>query len=258
MINIDKNLFLNQAENVTAVTSGIEGSGKTWLASTLAHALNLLKQNVLLFDADNGVSNITYQLNLQREYYLDDAILNKCCLNQAIGMFNRRFEFIAARAGCEMIDNISLGRLQLLGEDFSILAKSYDQVIVDVLPSEKILQNFLPSYKNLVLVCNNEPANLVETYKILQAAVRENRFGNLQIVVNYANSKEEGLQTYHTLKHACEQYIKITPKLLGIVRSDSRVRDAIRNHSLLLSRYPNSEAAQDVMELAKNLIRKEI
>ena len=48
-----------------------------------------------------------------------------------------------------------------------------------------------------------------------------------------------------------------TPRLLGVIRRDTRVRDAIRNHVLLLNRYPNSEAAEDVMNIAKKLCIEE-
>lgn len=82
-------------------------------------------------------------------------------------------------------------------------------------------------------------------------------YKSLQIVINYANSYEEGLRTYDTLRRACEQYMTATPKLLGIIRRDTKVRDAIRNHVLLLNRYPNSEAAEDVVNIARKLWIKE-
>ena len=104
-------------------------------------------------------------------------------------------------------------------------------------------------------MCTNDPSNLVSTYDYLKDIVGKKQYKNLQIVVNYANSYEEGLQTYGIIRRACEQYIKETPKLLGVVRRDTRVRDAIRNHVLLLNRYPNSEAAEDVMQIARNMIK---
>ena len=61
MINTDKNLFLQQKHNVIAITSGVGSMGKTWLATTLAHAVNSLKKSVLLFDADNGLLNTVFQ-----------------------------------------------------------------------------------------------------------------------------------------------------------------------------------------------------
>jgi hypothetical protein len=44
------------------------------------------------------------------------------------------------------------------------------------------------------------------------------------------------------------------PDLLGIIRLDARIRDTIKNKDLLLSRYPESEAAQDISEIAKGFV----
>jgi flagellar biosynthesis protein FlhG len=90
----------------------------------------------------------------------------------------------------------------------------------------------------------------------LQNFARTDKYKNLQIVVNYAHSYEEGMQTYNTLRRACEKYLIKTPSLLGVVRHDTRVRDAIRNHVLTLNRYPNSEAAEDVMQIARKILQK--
>ena len=65
------------------------------------------------------------------------------------------------------------------------------------------------------------------------------------------------MQTYNILRHACEQYIKIIPPLLGVVRRDTRVRNAINNQALLLNRYPTAEAAQDIVQIAKRIIGEE-
>ena len=98
---------------------------------------------------------------------------------------------------------------------------------------------------------------MVATYDFLQRNGGRFSYKSLQIVINYANSYEEGIRTYDTLRRGCEQYMSSTPRLLGVVRRDTRVRDAIRNHVLMLNRYPNSEAAEDVMNIAKKLWIKE-
>ena len=258
MVNIDKNLFLQHPHNIVALTSGVGSMGKTWLATALAHALNVLRKNVLLFDADSGLLNIDFQLDMNVEYYLDDALKDLITLNQSITSVNKKkFDMITAMAGSEILKSISSGRLQILNEELSILAHNYDYTILDLSSSEKIITHLLPFHSDLILVCTQDPSNLVSTYQFLQNMGERSQYGNLQIVVNYAHSYEEGVRTYNTLRQACEQYIKKTPQLLGIVRRDTRVRDAIRNHTLFLSRYPHSEAAEDIMNIAHKIINKE-
>lgn len=257
MINRDKNLFLQHADNITAITSGIGSMGKTWLSITLSHAVNILRQTVLLFDADNGLMNIGEQLGISPEYSLDKVAAGSITLNQAVvGLNRKKFDIIVAQAGSNALEQMPIGRLQILRDEFVITAQRYDNVLIDLPVSEKIMTHFLPEIKDLILVCTNDPSNLVATYNFLQDSVGLIKYRNIKIIVNYANSHEEGLQTYNILRHACEQYLKMTPPLLGVIRRDTRVRDAIRNHALLFNSYPDSEVAEDIMQIARHLVGK--
>lgn len=258
MINKDKNLFLQQKRNVIAITSGVGSMGKTWLALTLAHAVNSLKNSVLLFDADNGLLNTEFQIGVALQGEIKQVLSENKTLNQIITPLNRKkFDIIADVPGSNVLEGVSAGRLQILREDISVIAQNYDYTFVDLPSEEELFKHFLPSLSELILVCTNEPSNLVSTYNFLQEIPNFAKYKNLRIIVNYANSYEEGLQTYNVLRHACEQYIKILPPLLGVVRRDTRVRDAINNKVLLLNRYPSSEAAQDIMQIARRMVKME-
>lgn len=256
MINNEKNLFLNRADNITVITSGENGSGKTWFSLCLAHALNILGEQVLCVDADNGLLNSDFQLNRPADFYLNDVVDNFCTLNQSIKTIRKKFDIITARAGSDLLENMPLGRLQILGDDLNCLAKKYDRVILDASGSDKILHNLIPSGSNIVLLCNNNPSSLVYAYKFLQNEVKSFTYNKLEIVVNYANSVQEGRQTYNTLRKACEQYIDYVPELLGIVRNDSKVREAISKQVLFLGEYAEAPAAVDVMNIARRLLNK--
>ena len=257
MINIDKNLFLQHNKNIIAVTSGVGSMGKTWLAISLAHALNLLRKNVLLFDADNGLLNINAQLG-HDDSLLNDVIEEKIALHQAVYSVNKRkFDVISGLSGSNVLESTPLGRLQILCDDLWETAHYYNQVIMDLPCSEKILNTFLTAETKCILVCTKDPSNLVATYSFLQYMAEKYNHKNLQIIINYANSYEEGMQTYNILKRACENFIKHTPSLLGVVRRDTRVRDVIRNNALLFNRYPDCEAAEDIMQIARKLLIQE-
>lgn len=252
-IKIDKNLFLTPPAQITAITSGFGSMGKTWLAATLAQALNMLHKSVLLFDANNGLLNTDFQLGLNSSYYLNQVISGEITLNQAVVPVNKKkFDVISGRAGSDLLDGVPVGRLQILREELVMLAQNYNEVVIDLPATDKILHNLLPP-SQIILVCTNDPSNLVSTYDFLQKNLSGLSYKSLQIVINYANSYEEGLRTYDTLRRACEQYMTSTPPLLGVIRRDTKVRDVIRNQVLLLNRYPGSEAAEDVINIAKKL-----
>jgi flagellar biosynthesis protein FlhG len=69
-----------------------------------------------------------------------------------------------------------------------------------------------------------------------------------------AGSIADGERTYETISTTCERFLKISPPLLGVVRRDIRVREAIRNQEPLLTRFPASAAASDVEAIAARLI----
>ncbi len=253
MINTDKNLFLNSTNNITVITSGKGSSGKTWFSLTLAHALSLLGKKVLVVDGDNGLLNADFQLSETIPFYLNDVVDNLCTLNQAIKSYRKKFDIIVARAGSDLLENMPIGRLQILGDDLNYLAKRYDHVILDISQNAKVLHNLLPRGSDVVLLCNSNPSSLVNTYKFLQDEIKSLVFNRLQIVVNYANSAEEGQQTYNTLQKACAQYINYIPDLLGIVHNDLCVREAISKHALFLNEFAKSPAAQDMINIAKGI-----
>ena len=257
MINIDKNLFLQHADNITAITSGAGSMGKTCIALSLAHALNTLKQSIMFFDADNGIVNSAVQTGIQPEISLEQVVNGKKSLNQAITQINRKkFDMICGIPGSNVLETAPDGQLQIICDEMCILAHNYDKFIIDLPADDKIMNHLLPKNTDLILVCTNDQSNLVSTYQFLQKAATINKYKSLHIIVNHVNSYEEGLQAYNTLRRVCEQYIKVVPPLLGVVRRDTRIREAIRNQMLLLNCFANSEAAEDIMQIARKLLDK--
>jgi flagellar biosynthesis protein FlhG len=78
---------------------------------------------------------------------------------------------------------------------------------------------------------------------------------NVSIVVNQAPNAAEGEKTYKTILRACENFLRLKPPMAGMIRHDPRVKDTIRNQTPLLTRSPNTEAAEDVEKIAKVVIR---
>ncbi|MBQ7285176.1 MAG: MinD/ParA family protein [Alphaproteobacteria bacterium] len=245
-----------KGRNMIAVASGKGGVGKTWFSITLSHALSLMRQKTILFDGDLGLANIDIQLGLMVKDDLGSVVSGNKSLNQIIYNYDKgHFDVIAGRSGSAGLASMPIGRLQILGEDLSTVAADYDKIILDMGAGvEKPVRILSGMAEKIIVVCTDEPTSLTDAYAFIKIMTMQYPKSDINIVVNQANSIREGQRTYDILLKACTNFLKITPPLLGIIRKDTRVRDSIRNQSSILTRYPNSEAAEDVVAIAKRLL----
>jgi len=103
-------------------------------------------------------------------------------------------------------------------------------------------------------VLTDEPTSLTDAYAFIKVIHTERPEIDVKVVTNIVNSTREGERTYNTLLKACQGFLKISPPLLGIIRRDSKVPEAIRSQAPLLTRFPNTEAAADVEKIAQILL----
>ena len=237
-----------------AVASGKGGVGKTWLSICLAHALSKQGKKILLFDGDLGLANVDIQLGLVTQYDLSSVITGKIPMTQAVCRSDLGFDVIAGRSGSGSLANIPISRLQMIFDDLQLLCTQYDKVIIDLGAGiEKAVRLFAQNAGTLLVVCTDEPTSLTDAYAFIKVIHTQNPQVDIQIVVNAVASVKEGERTYATLLKACQGFLKISPTLLGIVRRDTHVRDAIRTQTSVLQAFPTCDASTDILELVNKI-----
>jgi flagellar biosynthesis protein FlhG len=244
-----------KARNIIAVASGKGGVGKTWLAITLAHALARLGRRTLLFHGDLGLANVDIQLGLMPEHDLGGVLSGRLSLAQATLPFAPGgFDIVSGRSGCGRLAGVPAARLTKLSDDLVTTAARYDHVILDLGAGlERIVRELTRLAGCCVVVTTDELTSLTDAYAFVKVAYLQGAEADMRIVVNMANSAREGERSYGALLRACEAFLNISPPLLGVVRRDPKVREAIRSQTGLLTRFPNSAAAADVEAIAAKL-----
>lgn len=231
-----------------AITSAKSGMGKTFFAISLAGAFAVLKQKILFFDADLGALNINEQLDLELDNPLAEVLSDTKTLNQIICNSSKPcFDIISNKSGSFKFEEIPQGRQSILLQDLKVIAQNYDKIIIDSGSSYMLFQDI----SQLIILCNDEPSSIVNCFEI----IRNNLQLEIYIVINYTNSSADGQRTFDIIDKACREFLTYAPKFFGIVRKDSRVRDALRNKVSLFARYPQSEAAQDILQIAQRLVK---
>lgn len=250
----------NKKNNLTVVCSGTKGVGKTWFSSVLSQSLSMLKQKVLFFDADGGVENIAFQLNLPKSNTYADMLKNKITLNNAVYFCNKgHFDAIYAEPQNNGLSAYPAGRCQILVSDLKAFSVNYDTVLADCSNTNPILKNsFLQAADRIILLIGPNLNGNIDAYKELEHIKKISLNPKIFVVVNRALSYNEGSQIYKTLLKADAKFIGANPLLLGVIKQDGRIRDCVQNKTSLFERYPVCDSLNDIANFAKTLITGDI
>lgn len=237
-----------------AVASGKGGVGKTWFSVTLAQAL-AGSHSTLLFDGDLGLANIDVQLGLSLERDIADVISGDVTLAQAVAPCAQGgFDVLAGRSGAGNLASLSPAQLSNLLSQLASVSANYQRTILDLGAGiEPTVRSLASNADTTIIVTTDDPTALTDAYAFIKLATLRDPNADLAIVVNLAEKREQGRRTYETLLKACQNFLKISPPLLGVLRRDRLVREAIRAQTPLLTRSPNCEAAADVEAVARQL-----
>jgi flagellar biosynthesis protein FlhG len=241
--------------NLIAIASGKGGVGKTWFSITLCHALAKMGKKTLLFDGDLGLANVDIQLGLTPDKDLGAVVEGSTTLISAITPYTEGgFDILAGRSGSGNLATLPSQKLSDLRNELISIAKGYDTVLIDLGAGvERPVRQMAGPAAFTYIVVTDEPTSLTDAYAFIKLSRAANPSADMRIVVNMATNQNEGQRTYETIRKACESFLHYSPTLAGIIRRDTKVRDAIRAQTPLLTRSPLTEAAADVEAIAAQL-----
>ena len=244
-------------KKLITVASGKGGVGKTWLSITLGHALAARGRKVLLFDGDLGLANVDIQLGIAPEKDLGAVITGDLTLEAVttrVDMKGGYIDVIPGRSGSGALGNLNAETLKSIRTGLIERAAQYDHVLLDLAagidPSVLALSRHAGT---LLVVMTGDPTSLTDAYAFIKMTAGRYKDTNVKVVVNNVPTERDGRMAFEKIKKVCEGFLKISPQLIGIIRRDDRVMDAIRAQVPLLVRHPQSDAARDVEQLASAL-----
>lgn len=244
-----------RAGRTIAVASGKGGVGKTWFAITLAHALARRGQRVLLFDADLGLANVDLQLGLVPALDLGSVVSGAATFSDAIaGFAPGGFDIMAGRSGSGSLAALDPVALEGILSMLASATARYDVVLLDLGAGvDRAVRRMAAWADTLLVVATEEPTSLTDAYATMKLHAADRPGGDARLVVNLCSTPAAGVRTAATLTRACNAFLGRTPPLLGTIRRDPHVQDAIRRQSLLLTRHPNCPASLDVEQIAAGI-----
>ncbi|MEL7642370.1 MAG: MinD/ParA family protein [Solidesulfovibrio sp.] len=240
-----------------AILSGKGGVGKTNLALNMSYALFRAGHRVLLMDFDVGLANVDVLLGLSPEKNLQDLFRPEVGAAEVmVAVEQGGFDFLPAASGVPELLEMDDDMREILFQKLNASFGDYDYLMLDLGAgiSQTVLSVAVMSHLR-VLVVTPEPTSLTDSYAVIKVLHTQYGVTDFHVLVNQVDSPADVKATFNRLAAACQHFLGFSPELLGGVRADQALPDAVRRQIPLLRHAPRSPAAQDILACAVKLHR---
>jgi flagellar biosynthesis protein FlhG len=233
-----------------AVASGKGGVGKTNIVANLAIALRKTGKEVLILDADLGLSNVDILLQLAPRYNIQHVIRGEKHLRDVIVEGPCGIKVLPASSGVQELTHLdAVQRLRLL-EEFEAYDEEIDVLLIDT--SAGISENvafFCIASQEIVVLTSPEPTALTDAYALIKVLFTRYQVKDFLILVNSARNASDAKEVFRKLSIAANRFLSVSLDYLGHIPYDASVPEAVRAQKPFLEASPRGAASVALNEL---------
>ncbi len=248
---------------VITVTSGKGGVGKSNTSINLAIQFRKMGQRVIILDADFGLANIEVMFNAVPKHNLADLIYQGKSIKDIITWGPMDVGFISGGSGIASMSNLSREHLTYIIQNLAELDAIADVIIVDTGAgiSDAVLE-FLVASGEILIVTTPEPTSLTDSYSLIKALSRHQRFSpeysQVKVIANKVENAESGQVLFNKLNAVVARYIKLSLGYLGAVPEDSLLTKAVMQQMPVSIQSPMAKSTQAYEAIARKMMNNEI
>jgi flagellar biosynthesis protein FlhG len=199
-------------------------------------------------------------LNLYPKITLHDVFTDKASLDDAILPAPGGFSVLLAGSGLVEYSRLTPDVRDKLLQIIDNVKPRFDWVLLDTGAGISDVVLFAISLAEQVLVVvTPEPTSMTDAYATIKVLATQQERRAIQLLVNQVQQPTEGKTVRNQLQQVVQRFVDVslpqplTLELVGEVKSDPAVREAVRKRQLLMEAYPGTEAAQAIRSLAGRL-----
>ncbi len=251
---------MKRKKNITtiAVSSGKGGVGKSNIVANLAIALRRLDNEVMILDADLGLSNIDVLLQMAPKYNIQHVLNGQMSLQDVVAEGPYGIKILPASSGIQELTSLDeFQRLKILGE-FDSFDGKVDILLIDT--AAGISENvafFCVAAQEIIIITAPEPTAVTDAYaliKVLSTRYQERKFN---VLINSVNGYDEAMEIFKRLSVTTERFLNVSIDYLGYIPFDESVKKAVKRQRAFIDIYPNSAASRKITELAPKILNME-
>jgi len=234
-----------------AIASGKGGVGKTNVAANLAIEMEKSGKNVMILDADLGLSNIDVLFQLTPRFNIHHVLRGEMSLKDIVVEGPHGIKILPSSSGIQELTALDeFQRLKLL-EGFDSYDVDIDYLIIDT--AAGISENvafFCIAAQEIVVVTTPEPTAITDAYALIKVLFTRYQEKEFRVLVNLARSAEEALEVFKSLSLVAERFLNISLDYIGHIPFDESVRKAVRAQRAFVDIYPHSIASKQIADIA--------
>lgn len=246
---------------VITVTSGKGGVGKSNTSINLAIQFRKMGKRVIILDADFGLANIEIMFGAVPKHNLCDLIYQGMRITDIITWGPMEVGFISGGSGIAGMSNLNRDYLNYIIQNLAQLDTITDIIIVDTGAgiSDAVLE-FLVASGEILLVTTPEPTSITDSYSLLKALYRHQRFDaeatKVKLIANRVSKDPEGKILYDKLNAVVERYLKVPILYLGCVPEDAQLSRSVMQQTPVSLHNPGAKSTLAYERIAGRLLDK--
>lgn len=243
---------------VLAISSGKGGVGKTSFALNFSISLRRLGYDVVIIDADLGLSNIEIMSGISLSNSISDIVYNNKDISEIIGFGPEGVKIISGGYGLKELKLMDDGNFRKLLEEIEKLHKSSDIIIIDTGAgiSDSVL-NFIMTADEAVIICTPDPTSLMDSYTLIKSLIHAGYTGKINIVSNLVSDRNEGKEIFNKLYHTVENFLGVQIHYFGYIERNKLIRNAVINQVPFVISHPKNPNSKRINVMALNFLDDE-
>lgn len=238
---------------VLTITSGKGGVGKTNFAVNLAISIQRLGYDVLILDADIGLSNVEILVGMNMRYNITDFIVNNMSIQDIIGEGPEGIKIISGGSGLYEFSTMNDENIKKILNEFKTLEQAMDFIIIDTGAGvSNTVLDFVITADEVIIVTTPDPTSIMDGYTMIKALTMKDYKGKLNIVVNVVSNRIEAERIFFNLRKVCNSFLKVDLHFLGYLENSKIINKSIISQKPFLISSPRSTISKRMNGMALN------